>query len=252
MLLELGGKNALIAFSDADPEAVAAAAVSGMNFTWCGQSCGSTSRAFIHADIYDAVFIRTDRGISRPEDLRGRRIGVPEYQLTANVWGRAILADDHGVMPQDITWVRGGLNQPGRIEKIALSLPEAIRVEDTPADRTPSAMFPIMHLLGLRRTMAEAHPWLPGALLKAFGQSKTIAIERLADESAAKATLPFVEVHVRRARDLMGADYWPYGVAPNRHVLETFLRHHHAQGLSARRLSVEELFHPATLESFVI
>jgi betaine-aldehyde dehydrogenase len=55
VMLELGGKNALIAYPDADPADVAAATVAGMNFTWCGQSCGSTSRAFIHADIYDAV-----------------------------------------------------------------------------------------------------------------------------------------------------------------------------------------------------
>src|SRR6266853_876765 len=58
VLLELGGKNALIAYPDADPDEVAAAAVTGMNFTWCGQSCGSTSRAFLHSDIYDAVLER--------------------------------------------------------------------------------------------------------------------------------------------------------------------------------------------------
>ena len=58
VLLELGGKNALIGFPDAEPETVASAAVAGMNFTWCGQSCGSTSRAFLHADIYDAVIDR--------------------------------------------------------------------------------------------------------------------------------------------------------------------------------------------------
>ena len=58
VLLELGGKNALIAYPDADPDEVAAAAVGGMNFTWCGQSCGSTSRAFVHASIYDAVIDR--------------------------------------------------------------------------------------------------------------------------------------------------------------------------------------------------
>ncbi len=251
------------------------------------------SRAFRHSSI----FIRTDRGIARPEDLRGRRIGVPEYQLTANVWARAILADDHGVMPHEITWVRGGLLQAGRVEKVALSLPDNIRIEDAPPGRTLSDLmedgeidgviaprapagfergdsrfgwlfadpvaagsdyfsrtriFPIMHLLGLRRSIADAHPWLPGALLKAFDQSKALAVARLADESASKATLPFVEVHVRRARALMGEDYWPYGVAPNRHVLDRFLHHHHVQGLSSRRLSPEELFHPATLESFAI
>jgi betaine-aldehyde dehydrogenase len=65
VLLELGGKNALIAFSDADPDEVAAAVVAGMNFTWCGQSCGSTSRAFLHASIHDAVLERVRTRIAR-------------------------------------------------------------------------------------------------------------------------------------------------------------------------------------------
>ncbi|MBV9249976.1 MAG: ABC transporter substrate-binding protein [Acetobacteraceae bacterium] len=73
------------------------------------------SRAFRHNSIY----IRTDRGIGRPEDLKGKRIGVPEYQVTANVWVRAMLEEDHGVKPSDVTWVRGGYEHPGRIEKIA-------------------------------------------------------------------------------------------------------------------------------------
>ena len=62
--------------------------------------------------------------------------------------------------------------------------------------------------------------------------------------------LPFVEERLKEARALMGDDFWSYGVAANRHVLEAFLRHHHAQGLSPRLVAVEELFHPATLESF--
>jgi betaine-aldehyde dehydrogenase len=65
VLLELGGKNALIAYPDADLEAVSAAVVDGMNFTWCGQSCGSTSRAFVHEKIYDAVLQRAAESIKR-------------------------------------------------------------------------------------------------------------------------------------------------------------------------------------------
>ena len=251
------------------------------------------SRAFRHTSIC----IRTDRGIRSPGDLKGRRLGTPEYQLTACVWARALLQDAYGVKPSDITWVRGGMEHPGRPEKIPLALPADIRIETAPADVTLSQMlergeidgivgprapacfergdsavgwlfpdparaaaeyfrtsgiFPIMHILGVRRELAEEHPWLPMAVSKAFEEAKSIALARLADTSATKVTLPFVEEQLRAARALMGPDFWSYGVAPNRHVLDNFLHHHHAQGLSGRRLGVEELFHPSTLEGHKI
>lgn len=247
------------------------------------------SRAFRHT----AIYVRTDR-IKRPEDLKGRKIGLPEYQLTANVWARSVLQDDFGVRPEDVTWVRGGIEHPGRPEKIALKLPADVRLEDAPEGATISALlaageidgyiaprppavppgtpnvgwlfpdpteaakdyyrrtriFPIMHILGVRRELAERHPWLPGAVYKAFDQSKALALEHLSDTSATKITLPFVEERLKEARDLMGPDFWSYGLEPNRHVLETFLRHHHQQGLSSRLVRPEELFHPGTLERF--
>ena len=247
------------------------------------------SRAFRHTSIY----VRTDR-VQKPEDLKGRRIGLPEYQLTANVWARAILDDDHGVTPADVTWVRGGIETPGRPEKISIDLPKEIRVETAPdgttiselldrgeidgfmaprppafierghphvgwlfADPTKAAMdyyrrtriFPIMHMVGVRRSIVDRHPWLPAAVLKAFEQSKAVAMARLSDTSATKVTMPFVEEQLKATRALMGYDYWSYGVAGNRHVIDTFLRHHHSQGLSPRPLAVEELFHPTTVES---
>jgi 4,5-dihydroxyphthalate decarboxylase len=109
-----------------------------------------------------------------------------------------------------------------------------------------------MHLLGVRRTLAEQQPWLPAALLKAFSQSKAAALALLNDTSATKVTLPFVEEQLVNARALLGADFWSYGVAANRVVLDHFLDHHHRQGLSQRRIAVEELFHPATLEAHSI
>jgi 4,5-dihydroxyphthalate decarboxylase len=248
------------------------------------------SRMFRHTSIY----VRTDR-VKKPEDLKGRKVGVPEYQLTAIVWARAILQDDFGVKPSDIHWIRGGIEHPGRPEKITIKPPEGVRLDDAPegatisellargeidgfiAPRPPTTVghkhigwlfadpvaaakdyfrrtgiFPIMHLIGVRRALAEQQPWLPAAVLKAFEQSKSIALVRLADPSATKVTLPFVEERVQEARELMGEDYWAYGLAPNRKTLETFLRHHHAQGLSARLLKAEELFHPSTHESFKI
>ena len=250
------------------------------------------SRAFRHTSIY----VRKDR-IKRPEDLKGKRIGVPEYQLSANVWARAILQDDYGVAPEDVTWVRGGIDTPGRPEKIALQLPSGVRLESAPegvtitelldrgdidgfiAPRPPGAsalanpnvgwlfddptaaakdyyrrtnVFPIMHVVGVRKTLAAEHPWLPGAVLKAFSQSKDLALAALSDTSATKVTLPFVEEQLKAARESLGEDFWSYGVARNRDTIDTFLRHHHSQGLSSRRLSVDEVFHPATYETFSI
>jgi 4,5-dihydroxyphthalate decarboxylase len=250
------------------------------------------SRAFRHTSIY----VRKDR-VKRPEDLKGRRVGLPEYQLTANVWARAILHDDHGVAPEDVRWVRGGIETPGRPEKIELQLPAGISLENAPqgvtisemldrgeidgfiAPRPPSAkvlanpnvgwlfddptaaakeyyrrtgIFPIMHVVGVRKTLSDKHPWLPGAVLKAFSQAKALALEALSDTSATKVTLPFVEEQLKAARETLGEDFWSYGVDANWATIDTFLRHHHAQGLSPRRLEVEEIFHPSTYQTFAI
>lgn len=95
------------------------------------------SRVFRHS----AIYIRTDRGIERPADLRGRRVGVPEYQVTAALWARALLDGEYGVTPQDLHWFRGGLHEPGRVEKVALNLPPSIRIESIPEDETLDGMF---------------------------------------------------------------------------------------------------------------
>jgi 4,5-dihydroxyphthalate decarboxylase len=247
------------------------------------------SRAFRHTSIY----VRTDR-IKKPEDLKGKKIGLPEYQLTANVWARALLEDDYGVKPSDVTWVRGGIEHPGRPEKIKLNLPAGVKLENAPEGKTISQLlaegeidgfiaprppkldaphphigwlfpdptatakdyykrtgvFPIMHMTGVKRELADKHPWLPAAIFKAFEQAKQKAIEHLSDTSATKVTLPFIEEQLTAARQLMGEDYWSYGIAANRKTLDTFLSHHHRQGLSSRLVTVEELFHPSTFESF--
>jgi 4,5-dihydroxyphthalate decarboxylase len=250
------------------------------------------SRAFRHTSIY----VRKDRGIDAPADLKGRRVGVPEYQLTANVWARALLHDDFGVAPSDVEWVRGGLEEAGRTEKIAIRLPQDVRLSEAPVGATLSGMlakgeidaliaprmpscfgearrvgwlfadpraaaidyyrrtriFPIMHIVGVRRELVEAHPWLPASILKAFAEAKRVCIERLSDTSATKVTLPFVEEQLQDVKRLLGPDFWSYGCGANRHVLEAFLHHHHRQGLSVRRPEPEELFHPSTFETAVV
>jgi 4,5-dihydroxyphthalate decarboxylase len=190
--------------------------------------------------------------------------------------------------------VQAGYEQPGRIEKIALSLPANVRIEVAPEGATISGMladgaidavigprapscfgrhphvgwlypdpagaaadwfrktriFPIMHVLGIRRTLAERHPWLPVTAMTAFQQAKECALAKLGSVATAKVTLPFIDEQLYAARQLMGNDFWPYGLDANRHALEVFLQRHYAEGLSPRRLAPEELFHPSTYETY--
>ena len=94
------------------------------------------SKAFRHTSIY----VRTDR-IREPKDLKGKKVGVPEYQLTANVWARAILEDDFGVKPADIHWIRGGIEEAGRPEKITVKLPPGVRLDNAPQGMTISDLL---------------------------------------------------------------------------------------------------------------
>ncbi|MCG5074846.1 ABC transporter substrate-binding protein [Paraburkholderia tagetis] len=251
------------------------------------------SRAFRHTSVY----VNANAGIKKPEDLQGKRIGVPEYQLTANVWVRLFLEEEYRIKASDVTWVRGGYEDPTRVEKINLNLPKDVELVNAPEGKTISGMlddgeidaligprapscfdsgspnvkylfddpqaeaaawyrktrlFPIMHTLGIRRTLVEQHPWLPMSVMKSFEKSKAIALRRLTDTSATKVTLPFIETQLRAARELMGDDFWPYGFAANEHTLNRFLAQHYAEGLSSRLLEAKDLFHPASLESFSI
>jgi len=249
-----------------------------------------TSRAFRHSGIY----IRTDRGITRPEDLKGRTIGLPEYQQTANVFIRGFLQDEHGVKATDIVWRSGGVEEPGRGERAPINLPPGIDLAPVPGERTlsdmlakgeidgmmsaraPSAflkrapgvgrlfpdyaaaeedyfkrtkIFPIMHLIGIRRSLVERHPWLPVSVYKAFAKAKEMAIDELGIIGHLAVTLPWPVAAQERARRIIGDDYWSYGnTEQNRHVLETFMRYAHEQGLIAKPMPWEALFASSTLE----
>ena len=251
------------------------------------------SRMFRHGGIY----INTGAGIDTPEDLRGKTVGLPEYQLTANVWIRGILADHHGVPVDSVSYVTGGQESPGRIEKAMLRLPPSISVEPIPADKTLSQMlaageidalyspriprpfaqrdprvarlfpdvigaekayhaasgiFPIMHVVALRRDVYEDFPWAAQSLMKAFVLAKAEVFDRLYDSSALRFMLPWLNQHLEETRELLGEDYWSYGLDANAETLSTFLRYHHEQGLSPRRLEPAELFAPESTEAFVI
>lgn len=251
------------------------------------------SRFFRHS----CIFVSAASGIREPSDLSGKRIGVPEYQMTAPVWIRGILADEYGVAPDSVEHWTGGEEQPGREEKLKLALPERFRVtaigpEQTLSQmladgeidalytaRTPSTfhsrpqdvrrlferyqevevdyfrrtrIFPIMHTLVIRREVYEANRWVAQSLYKAFSQAQRKAYEDLHQTAALKTMLPWLTAHVEETERELGRDWWPYGFAANHHVLETFLRYHHEQGLSPAGLTPEMLFAPETMERFVI
>ncbi len=243
------------------------------------------------------IFVSTKSGIREPKDLIGKRVGVPEYQMTAPVWIRGILQDDYGVDPTSVEYWTGGEEEPGRDEKVKLDLPSSIRVRRIGPTQTLSQMladgdidalhaaripstfrsrpgtvrrlfddhvaveraywkrtriFPIMHTVVLRRDIYQANPWIAQALYKAFVAAKARVYLNLYTTSALTTMLPWQVAQVEDVRAEMGDDWWPYGFTENRHVLETFLRYHHEQGLSKRRLAPEELFAPETLEQFKI
>jgi 4,5-dihydroxyphthalate decarboxylase len=245
------------------------------------------SRFFRHSCIY----VNASSGIREPKDLVGKKVGNPEYQMTAPVWIRGILQDEYGVPADGVTYHTGGEEEPGRPEKLKLDLPPNIKVHPIGAGQTLAAMlrdggidalytarmpstyrtagdrvkrlfenymeveqayyrktgiFPIMHTVAIRRSLYEQYPWI------AFAQAQREAYDDLYVTAALKTMLPWLTKHVEDARALMGDDYWPYGFAPNRAALATFLRYHHEQGLSKQLLQPEELFASETMESFVI
>ena len=249
------------------------------------------SRFFRHS----CIFLSAKSGIREPKDLAGKRIGVPEYQMTAPVWIRGILQDEYGVDPASCEYWTGGEEEPGRQEKLKLDLPAKFRLKpigpkqtlarmiaDGELDamhtaRAPSTfamrpeavkrlfesyvevekayyrktkIFPIMHTVVIRRELYRANRWIAQSLCKAFRQALRRTYEYLNTTMALTAMLPWQAAHVEEARRELGEDWWPYGFEPNRRVLETFLRYHYEQGLSKRRLKVEELFAPETLKSF--
>jgi 4,5-dihydroxyphthalate decarboxylase len=251
------------------------------------------SRFFRHS----CIFISSKSGIRKPEDLKAKRIGVPEYQMTAPVWIRGILSDDYGVKVTEVQHLSGGEEEPGRDEKLKLDLPSSIKLSPIGPTKTLSGMlaegeldalvtarapstfktkpdavkrlfpdyvakekeyfrrtriFPIMHTVVIRRDVYAKNPWVAQSLYKAFVAAKQIASDMYAQTAAMTSMLPWSPAHADEARSEMGEDWWPYGLGPNRHVLETFLRYHHEQGLSKRLYQPEELFAKETLQRFKV
>jgi 4,5-dihydroxyphthalate decarboxylase len=110
-----------------------------------------------------------------------------------------------------------------------------------------TGFFPIMHALAVRRDVAEAHPWLPVELFRAFAAARRLAIEELRMTNALRLSLPWIAAAYEAQAAAMGGDVWPYGFARNRGEVAAMIRFAVADGLAARELPPEALFHPSTL-----
>ena len=250
-----------------------------------------TSRIFRHSSIY----LRSDSGITRPEQLSGKRIGVPEWAQTASIYSRGMLMHEYGVDLKSIKWFQGGVNQAGRDEKVKLKLPEGISLTPVP-DRSLSEMllagdldvilsarppapfmagdkrirrlfedhktvelaywkktgiFPIMHVVTLRRESYEKNRWIAMNVMKAFEEAKNRSLHRLSFFDAHPVyPVPWMPENTAISREMFGPDFWPYGIEGSRKTLEAFTQYAFEQGVCHRKLSVEEIFVPETLKSY--
>jgi 4,5-dihydroxyphthalate decarboxylase len=247
------------------------------------------SRMFRHS----AIYVRADRQITDPTHLRGKVLGVPEYQMTAALWVRGMLSDMYGVKAEQVVWRTGGLHKAGRQEKFNLTFPSRFDVQPIPSDTTlntllengvldgivsarpprcfvsesepvrrlfsdfvekeqeyyrQTGLFPIMHLIGVRRSLLDRHPWLASSLFKAFSEAKAACIATVEDDNALQIMLPWSLSDYAQTLQLMGHDYWPYGRTKNAKVLEAMLRYSREQGLTRSDIQVADLFAPCEEE----
>lgn len=240
------------------------------------------SRVFRHSYIW----INTRSGIERPQDLKGKRVGIADYSMTALLFVRGWLQHEYGVAPQDIHWFRR------RPEHVAVDIPTGVRIDNLVKDQTldrlieegkldalavtspPRAflqssplvrrlfpdcraveaayysktkIFPIMHLVVLRRAVYEQDRMIATRLALGFNAAKQHAFESY-DEGL--SSLPWINLDLEYAREILGTDVYPYGVKQNLPTLEAATLYSHEQGLTPRKLAVEELFAPETLGLF--
>lgn len=235
-----------------------------------------------------SIYVRRDGPVKTIADLKGKRVGIPEWAQTASIYTRGYLVHECGIALQDIEWHQAGVNQPGRGEKVELKIPSGVRYRSRPdkslnqmllsgeVDAVASAhapdcfeqgdprvgrlienyreveeayfrktgIFPIMHVVAIKRDVYDRNPWIAGNLTRAFEEAKSRSITRVLDTTAPRVPIPWCYSHAEEARKLFGEDFWPYGLEPNRKTLEAFLSFAHEQGVCHRAVRAEELFPP--------
>jgi 4,5-dihydroxyphthalate decarboxylase len=250
-----------------------------------------------HRFFHTSMLVRRDAGIETPADLKGKRVGVPEYQQTAALWTRGALAHEWGVTAQDMEWwmerpashshggatgfkpppgvtvhpipastnigemlTRGELDatllyltNPNLVDRSRIDLSADKRVRTLFPDRAAegrryyakTALYPINHTVVVRRTLVEQHPWIVLNLYAAFAAARAAVLRAGATALASHFETGILGDDMKRA---LAADPMAYGIKATRKVLETIADYVHAQGLADRRVKLEELFAPQTMD----
>ena len=234
-------------------------------------------RAFHHG----AIVINTDAGIRHPKDLEGQRVGVNRgYTVTTGLWARSVLQHQYGVDLSKITWVLSGdehvaeYRPPANVVPIASGrkmaemvssgeLVGAIGIEIDAANVKPlianaaeagfdalrdQGHYPINHLIVVKDELLQAYPKIGPAIFEAFAESKRRYVERLRADAIEKPSA-VDDVH-RRVMAITGADPLPYGIDPNRRMLEAAVASAVEQGIIPRSVALEDLF-PANTHALV-
>ena len=231
-------------------------------------------RGFHHGAIVRA----RDAGVPNPKDLEGHKVGVNRgYTVTTGVWARGVLQEEYGVDLDKVTWVLSGDEhvaeyrppanvvpvRPGeRLPELVAAgeLAAAVGVTPGAADLVPlipdaaeagfaalrrRGHYPINHLVVVRDDLLAAHPELATAVFEAFSQAKNRYVDRLRSDAIEDPTP--ADVMYRRVMEITGTDPLPYGIAPNRGVIDELIEHAVSQHILDRRPTVESLFAESTL-----
>jgi 4,5-dihydroxyphthalate decarboxylase len=236
---------------------------------------------FLHRRFrHGFIFLNANKGITKPTDLIGKKVGLRNFQATANLWIRGVLEHEHNVPHRSLNWFKQDDEEvdwtppadlqiqriaAGRsIEKMlvegeidALIHPELIQpildkdkrvtrlfpnYRDLEIDYFKrTGFFPIMHTTAIRQEIVDKYPWVPINLMQAFEASKKAAYKRM--ENPRIVPLAWFRSFLEEQEDVLGTDPWVYGLNEvNRRALDTLMQYSHEQGLIGRKIALDELF----------
>lgn len=245
---------------------------------------------------FSSFYVNKNSGIRTVQDLKGKRVGSPEWAHSAAVYMRGWMHNEAGVKLPDVHWYQAGANAPGRVEKVELNLPPGVNITRV-ADKSLSDMlasgeidcaiiarpptcfleghpdivrlypdyvgmeeeyyqrtkiWPIMHIIAMKKKILDENPWVARNLYNAFNESKRRSVERLLDPAVSRYPLAWLPTYGRRMRDMFGGDPFPFGIEENRATFEQMLLYTYQQGIAHKHVKPEDIFPKGIMTKVVV